>query len=426
MQYEFIKDFYKERQNKIGSSDILYCVPHPEKAIESLGAFTDNEGQRHPQTAIDLYNKKLENPAYESNFAAEMGKFIEVRAISEFIKDFISPDIAFEFERGYQLHKLEQELKSHKADRYICENPEPYNNTPFLHNTKSDNEYASVHADCIYNPEIGIPWNKNHSDKGRAKIKKDGITIDLSKPFIVEAKTANYFSVMRRQKDQYRGYDLSLSGFQGIDLGHYFQIQYQMLVYEVDIAYLSLIYNTNSKHFWKIEANPSHQKDLKQIAIYMKRCLDEKIPPKDLLMNSKDIRALYPEIKEDFKEVKDDELKTIIQTAKKYIEAKDQEKAWKEKKEQYEDTMSIHLKDTQLLKGNINGMFLDLAKWKETGGGEYTMSLKDIRSREDAQTVERYLKRKKLIKQSQKNRKPSIMIKEKDLEGWEDENNNIR
>jgi hypothetical protein len=411
MNYHYITDFYKERKNKIGSSDILYCIPHPIKTIEGIGAFTDNNGQRHPQTAIDLFEKKINNEKSEYSFAAEMGNFIEVKAIYEFIKDNISEDEAFNFQRGYLSHKMVQDLKSYKANKYVCENPESYNTTAFLHNTKSDNEYASVHADCIYDPE-------------RSNIKEikkvNNLIIDLSKSFIIESKTANYFSVMKRQKDQYRGYDLSLTGFQGIDLGHYFQIQYQMLVYGIDTAFLSLIYNTNSKHYWMIKANPDHQKDLKQIAIYMKKCLDEKIPPKQLAMNSHDIKYLYSEINEDFREIKDAELTEIIQTAKKYIEAKEQEKNWKQQKEEYEEKMSIHLKDTKVLKGNIGDRIIDIARWKETGGAERVIGLKDILEREDGKTITRYLKKKGLIKKDKENRKPNIILKEKDLEGWEE------
>lgn len=412
MNYHYIANFEKSRKNRIGASDVPWLIPHPIRQIESLAAYTDDKGNRHANTANDLYEMKVNNIKSESGFPAEMGHYLEGRILREFIADNIDSKIADDFFRGYMMHKMDQDAQK------TAINPEPYNNTPFKHNTEAEAGWGVAHGDIVYHTDYSM--TKKLGLEKDWIIKKNGLIIDLSKPFLIEAKSARYWSA-RRKEDPYNGYDLDLYTWQGIPLRIYFQCQFQMLLYDVDVCYVALLFDTSSKHYWQIQANKKHQDELQQLAMYMKKCIDTKTPPKDLLMNSKDIRALYPEIKEDFKEVKDDELKTIIQTAKKYIEAKEQEKAWKEKKEQYEDTISIHLKDTQLLKGNINGMFLDLAKWKETGGGEYTMSLKDIRSREDAQTIERYLKRKKLIKQSQKNRKPSIMIKEKDLEGWEDE-----
>lgn len=404
MNYSFIDNFYKERENKIGSSEILCCIPHPVKAIESLAAWTDEKGERHTETAIDLYNKKKNKDISSSGFAASMGHWLEGKVLSEFISDNIDSKIASEFLRGYMLHKIEQDNSKEPI------NPSPFNNTAFRHNTKSENEYATVHADCLYDPSFS---------KIKDVIKKDKFKIDMSKPFIIEAKSANLFSVERRKRDQYRGYDLSLHEWQGVDLGHYFQIQYQMMIYGVDVAYLALIYNTNSKHYWHIKANNNHQKELAQIAMYMKRCLDENIMPTQLAMNSHDIKELFPVINEDFRELKGDELSEVLKIAMEEIDASENEKAWKRKKEQVADRLSIHLKDTKILKGNIGGMIVDIAKWKETGGSERTAGLAEIREREDGATVEKYLRRKGLVKKTEENRKPSVTLKRKDIEDME-------
>jgi hypothetical protein len=404
MNYEYITDFHKERENKIGSSEILCCVPHPVRAIESLAAWTDEKKVRPAETAIDLYNRKKNKIITEAGFPAEMGHWLEGKAISEFIKDNIDKKIASEFLRGYMLHKIEQDTAGKPVS------PEPFNNTAFRHNTKASTDYAIVHADCIYDPAFS---------KNKNKIKLNKIEIDLSKPFIIEAKSANLFAVERRKKDQYRGYDLSLTEWQGIDLGHYFQIQYQMLIYGIDIAYLALIYNTNSKHYWIIKKNEKYQNDLKQLALYMKKCLDENTPPKQLAMNSHDIQSLFPVISEDFREAKGTELSDIITTVIKYYEAKEQSKIWSQRENEYQEQMSIHLKDTQIIKGNIGGIITDIARWKETGGGERIAGLKTIKEREDGATIEKYLRKKGLIQKDKENRKPSIVIKKKDIEGVE-------
>jgi hypothetical protein len=242
----------------------------------------------------------------------------------------------------------------------------------------------------------------------------------MTKPFLIEAKSARFFSA-RRKEDPYTGYDLSLSSWQGIPLKIFFQTQFQMLLYGIDVCYVSLIFDTSSKHYWQINANKKYQAELQQIAIYMKQCLDTRTPPRYLLMNSKDIKALYPKIREDFREIKDAELSEVIQTAIKFNEAKSQEKIWKQRKDEYENSISIHLKDTKVLKGNIGGQILDIARWKETGGAERVAGLAAIQEREDGKTILKYLKKKGLIQQDSKNQKASIVIKEKDLEGWENE-----
>jgi hypothetical protein len=148
----------------------------------------------------------------------------------------------------------------------------------------------------------------------------------------------------------------------------------------------------------------------------MKKCIDERTPPRELLMNSKDIQALYPIIQEDFRELKDDELAEVLKIAMEEIEAGTQEKEWKRKREQAADRLSIHLKDTKVLKGNVGGIIVDIARWKETGGSERVMGLSDIAKREDGATVEKYLRRKGLVKADKTGMKPSVVIKLKDME----------
>jgi hypothetical protein len=404
MHYKFITDFHKSRENKIGASDIPKLIPHPEYSHESLAAYTDQKGKRQACTALDLYYEKINGSDYEYNFAADMGHYLEGKALFEFIKDNVAGDIASEFKRGYNLHKFEQEyFKECEGGQVPCLNPEPYNNTPFKHNTEATTDFGVAHADCLY--------DNGHIDVA-VPIKKNGLTIDLSKPFIIEAKSARLYTVSARKHDQYKGYDLSLKTWQGIPLKHYFQIQYQMMLYNVDVAYLSLIFDTSEKHYWQIKANKEHQTDLAQLAMYMKQCIDTKTPPKQLVMNSKDIKKLYPEIKDDFRQVSENELTEIIDVIKSYKEADNQEKRWKAKKNDAQERLSVHLKDTDILKGIINGELQDLCKWKKTGGGFNVAGISEIKKREDGKTIMNYLKRKGLVKEKNTGRVPSVMLKE--------------
>lgn len=413
MNYTYIKDFHKSRQKRIGASDIPFLIPHPVRQIESLAAWTDDKNVRHANTAIDLYNEKINGKDYESSFPAEMGHYLEGRILYEFIKDNISYDIAKDFFRGYAKYKLERDF----TNDFVS--PEPYNNTPFKHHTEASNDFGVAHGDCVYDCNDGPIDFINHKIIKKDKdyfININGLEINLSRSFLLEAKSARYFSA-RRKDDPYRGYDLTLKEWQGVPLKVYFQCQYQMLLYGVDICYIALIYDTSSKHYWTIKANKKHQAELQQIAEYMKKCIDTKTPPKQLLMNSKDIKYLYPEIKDDFRELKDEELQEVLKIAIEQKEAAKQEKTWKQKKEECEEKAGIFLRDTEFIKGNVGGHLIDIAKWKKTGGSERIAGLAAIGKREDGKTIEKYLRRKKLINKTKENTKAAIVIKSKELEG---------
>lgn len=419
MQYNFIVDFHKSRKNKIGASDVPKLIPSPNRPIESLSAFTDSNGKRKHETALDLYYEKINGKDFKYSFPAEMGHRMEGFALYEFIADNISRDIAIEFLRGYQLHKIETTFKKDAVT------PEPFNTTPFKHNTEVNNDFGVAHGDCLYDPSDGIvvpeefrmKKETQKEFKGHITHKKNGLTIDLSKPFLIEAKSARSHTVSARKHDQYKGYDLKLKEWQGIPLKVYFQVQYQMLLYNVDVCYIALIFDTSEKYYWQVKANENHQKDLIQLATYMKKCIDEKTPPKELLMNSKDIAKLYPEIKDDFREVKDDELQELLKIAVDRKYAAKQETIWKHKKEDADERMSIHLKDTAMLKGKVNDSLVDIAKWKNTGGAERVMGLSDIGKREDSNLIMNFLKSRNLIKKDKENKKSQIAISSKELEG---------
>lgn len=422
MNYRYITDFHKSRAARIGASEISWCVPHPVKQVESLAAYTDIKGNRQACTANDLYNDKLNPPPWEYSFPAEMGHYLEPQAIREFIADNISVDIADKYFRGFMMHRLDQ-MQSKDAIH-----AGPYNSTPFKHNTEAITNYGVAHGDCLYDPESGMVIHKTsnvgQSTPGNIEsgfiIKKNGLTIDLSKPFLIEAKSARRYTVKARDKDKYLGYDLTMKQWQGVPLKNYFQVQYQMALYGVDVCYIALIFDTSEKYFWQIKANKKHQRELIQIAEYMKKCIDTNTPPKQLVMNSKDIQYMYPKIQEDFRELQGKELEETIEVAIMQRYAAEQEKMWKRKKEDAAERMSIHLKDTTMLKGMVNGRLQTISRWKETGGGMRLMGLGKIKEREDSKRIMRYLEKNKLLKEAKSGLNPSVVIKSDELEDYKD------
>lgn len=369
LNYTYITDFYKSREGRIGSSDIPALIPHPVRKSESLAGYE--------RTAIAVYEEKTGITKREpAGFSARVGNDIEILPLRYFIEEYDTKETAREFYRGYIMCKIGQE-----ANETGIFNTTAFNNTDYKHHTESMNDFAVAHADCIY---VG------------------------KKPFIVEAKSAQFWSV-KRDKDIYSGYDFDLKDWQGIPLKHYFQIQFQMALYGVDMAYLALLYNTSEFHTWQIKGNKKHQAELLELAEYMKKCIDKKTPPKEKAMNASDIQKLYPEIKEDFREVVGKELETAMSITEQYQHAKQQVKQWELQERDALDAISVLLKDERELKGLINGELQTIARWKNIGGAEKIVALSKIKK--ERFDIYGYLLDNSLIEYQKTDRKPEIKLK---------------
>ena len=209
---QYITDFHKSREARIGASDIPTLIPHPLRPSESLAGYG--------QTAITLWEEKTgQRQRTPSGFAADMGHYIEPKAIREFIRDVASGEpemsggrVAMEFFRGFMMYELEAERR-----RPDAQTGRAFNHTAFKHHTEAVTPFGVAHADCVYIPEGNARKVKTPYD----------FTVDFTKPFIIEAKSAQYWAA-RRNDDPYSGYDTSLKEWQGIPLKHYLQIQYHL------------------------------------------------------------------------------------------------------------------------------------------------------------------------------------------------------
>ena len=378
MNYTYITDFYKSREGRIGSSDIPALIPHPVRKSESLAGYE--------RTAITVYEEKTGITKREpAGFSARVGNDIEILPLRYFIEDYKldnddSKKVAIDFFRGYTLCKIEQETKT---DGII--DTSVFNNTNYKHHTESMNDFAVAHADCLY----------------------VGATNPKTKPFIIEAKSAQFWAV-KRKDDIYSGYDFDLKDWKGIPLKHYFQIQFQMALYGVDNAYLALLYNTSEFHTWQIKGNKKHQAELLELAEYMKKCIDKKTPPKEKAMNASDIQKLYPEIKEDFREVVGKELESAVSIVEQYQHAKQQVKQWELKERDALDAISVLLKDEREIKGLVNDELQTIARWKNTGGAEKIVALSKIKK--ERADIYGYLLDNSLIEYQKTDRKPEIKL----------------
>jgi hypothetical protein len=334
-----------------------------------------------------------------AGFSARMGNILEPIVLCEFMKDstngIFNETLTTIFFKNYIDFKSVKEILKGV-------NSEKHNPTPFKHHTEATTSFGVAHADCVYVPPP-------EAIESTQKKLSNAITVDFSKPFLIQAKTAQYWATKRNENDEFSGYDFNIAGWQGIPLKHYFQMQYEMALYDVDVSYLALLYNTSEKHYWQIKANKKHQADLLEIAEKMKKHIDKRTPPREFAMNTADIRKLYPEIKEDFTELSGDELSKAVLIVGEYRQAAEQEKTWKRKKEDAEDAMSILLKDNRKIMGLIGDKLQTIAVWKKTGGYDMIKALLVIK--ENHPEVLKYLIKKNMIVQANSSENPDIKLK---------------
>lgn len=379
----FIKgDFLKERSRRIGASEIAACIPNPEKPNESLAGYG--------QTAITVWQEKTGRKTRdEAGIPAEMGHWLEPKAIELFMRPIFGDEVA---ERWLMERMRYEILKLSNNDL----DARDFQAGTILHSVQWYNDKFIVHPDGVYQPI---------TDE-KTIVPAHGYKIDLSKPFLVEGKSARYFSARRPEGSLVKGYDTDLKTWQGIPLKNYFQIQYQLAFMEVDVCYLPLIYDTSSFHVWEIRANKEHQGKLIDIAGKLAWYIEHDIEPKELAISLDDVKYLYPEIKEDFAYLLPEEKEKAIEYAKTAIKAKEQKSIWEDKEKEAKDSMAAILKDRK----EIRDEFGSVARWTEKKGSEDITALSEIKKAD--QNAYKYLKRKGLIKQKDGSKYVTVTYKE--------------
>lgn len=387
-------DFTEKRSTRIGASEVSCLIPNPEKPNESLAGYE--------RTAITLWQEKTGRKERDpSGLSAEMGHWNEVKAIELFIRGI--PEIGPTLSENYTIKRLEYELLNRSRPGVF--NPSQYQSTPWKHTTQWYNDQFICHPDGIYDPYI--EWMTPDTILPEHA---HGYNINLKAPFLIEAKTASFWSAKRREGSLTTGYDFDLRTGQGIPLKHYVQIQFQLACLDVEVCYLPLLYDSASFHVWEIRRDRKVGDQLIDLAGRMAWHIQHDTPPKELAMNGWDIQALYPEIKEDFVFLSGEKADAVKVAAQSYTRAAAQEKVWKQKKADAVDALAVYLKDNGELRVELDGVIVPIAKWKSTGGGERVMGIKDLRMKDEK--AYKYLKRKGLIAEAEKGRSVNVCWKE--------------
>ena len=382
----YISDnFHTARSKRIGASEISACIPNPEKPGESLAGYGN--------TAITLWQEKTgRKERDQAGLPAEMGNWNEPKNIELFLRGI---DRALGLE--YLQSRLEYELLKEHGTK---PNPEKYQATPCKHNTQWYNDFAICHPDGIWVP----PSSETQ------KIKAHGLKIDLSKPFLIEAKNASYWSAKRRNGSHHSGFDYELKTWQGIPLKFYVQIQYQLEALDVNVCYLPLLSDSANHHVWIIGRNRKWGRKLFELASRMKWHIDHDKPPKDLAISIDDVCTLYPTINDDFRLVTGEDGEKAVELARTYKHADEQAKLWDNRKKDAQSALSVYLADAKELRTNVDGEIVPVVKWVERKGSERIEALKTIK--EEKPEVYKYLEKKGCLSVGEASRSVKVCFKE--------------
>jgi hypothetical protein len=394
-------DFLEKRSRRVGASDVSALIPNPEKPNESLAGYE--------RTAVTVWEEKTGRRALSSvGLPAEMGHWNEVKAIELFIRDIDAP-----MSREYALERLRYEMLLEQDPR---RRPSAYQSTPFKHNTQWYNDDFIVHPDGVYEGGALEPCGKAYPLMRPASIIAHGYSIDLFNPFLIEAKTASYWSAKRLRGSLVSGYDFDLRTWQGIPLKHFVQIQFQLACLDAEVCYLPLLYDASSFHVWEIRRDRKTGDSIIDLAGRMAWHIKHDEPPKEMAMNAMDISALYPTLTDDFRMLPEDATDAAIEAARKYRRAKAQEKAWKQKADDASDALACYLKDTKEIRVLRDGEIVPIAKWIEKKGGERVIGLKDIEALTDGEKLCDTLRDAGAIKTGEASRCVGVMLKDDEEE----------
>ena len=311
-------DFLKDRKVRIGSSDVAKMIPNPEKPTESLAGYE--------QTAITVWKEKSGQPkTYTTGKEAEKGHYDENKALEWQIRRYSG------YENGIRFRLLKEQYESELILSKLNKTPIPlaenYQHPLYKHNTQYYNDDMIAHPDCVYVPPEMIPveYEIDHIKK------HDGILVDFEYPFLIEAKSAQFFATKRREGSLVQGYDFELLTWHGIPLKHYVQIQFQLALFEIKVAYLALIYDTSKFQIWRVDANEKWQARLIDRVGKMVKHIKDGTMPRELAMNKADIMEIYPKIEKDYVMLSGDSLESVKDLCKENIHAKQQVKNWEER-----------------------------------------------------------------------------------------------
>lgn len=238
-------DVRRKNELIIGSSDIPVIIKTKNSSIK--------------KSQYELWEEKTGCvEPFLGNDYTTWGHELEPLLIAAFIRKKYDSKLSYKFKLDYIIH---QNIRTtHYKPSTIFH--------PFTECKHPDYPWAIAHSDCVVN---------NHTE-----------------PFQLEAKTGGYYARVRRE--DFEGFDLEDHTATGVPPDILLQVQWQMLVYDIEFTYVLLLVDDNKFHIYEVPAIKKWWPlMLEKTSQFLWHCKKNK-PPKPEKYD--DIKKLFPEVKD--------------------------------------------------------------------------------------------------------------------------------
>lgn len=333
-RYHRITDFDASRAQAVGSSDIPTLALLNKRYYNDYRVTKDGSIVRLNQTPLTLYQEKRglikqigEKPR------AEWGKLLEGLILSKWIKSHHGEDNATEYAR-YKARGL-----SYGPYKTMTECTMP------------DRPYVLAHADLV------VEGLKEAAQRVPG-IASDYIAVDVP-PVIVEAKSCGLMSATRREDGDY-GYSRKDFSLGGVPMGVFFQVQWQMLAYNIPYAHVAVLIDTGDYREYEGRADPRTQEKLLALAERFWGLVEAGTPPKPETFS--DVALMWPEVLDQTAMVSGEPEMEAREMVRTYHRLAESAKHIEEQKAEIIDALGILMGENKIL-GTAEGVKLASSWW---------------------------------------------------------------
>lgn len=269
-QYTFYQSGVRQKNELvIGSSDIPVIIK--------------TKNSRIKKSSYELWEEKTGKvEPFQGNNYTTWGHELEPLLISAFIRKKYNAKIAYKFKLDYVVH---QNVRSKFYNPMTIFHP-------FTECKHPQFPWAIAHGDCVCRDDLNNEILKK-IPPSNDKIKTNQIEQNYFS-YLLEAKTGGYYARVRRE--DFEGFDLDDHTATGVPSDILLQVQWQMLIYDIDFTYVLLLVDDNKFHIYEVPAIKKWFPLMLEKASQFLWCCKNDKPPQPEKYD--DIKKLFPEIKD--------------------------------------------------------------------------------------------------------------------------------
>ena len=259
----------------------------------------------------------------------------------------------------------------HKAEDMIL--------AEYINRTCGDIEARDFIASRMLGDNVYEYYHSNtaarYRDNNRLVAHADLIDLTGENPVIIEAKNTGEFAAMQRKRDVNAGYDRDDMSENGIPLGVYYQVQFQMALYEIDMAYVTVLIGGNDwRMYGPVRYSKSVAENLISLSYRMLELVDTDTPPTP--QTWQDVTALFPHTEKGKQVILDGEDEINIRSMlEEYGKLSEKEKKIAERKEDIKNAIGLYAQDAQYI---VDSRGNKLASTSEIAARE-SISISDLK-----------------------------------------------